>query len=323
MRPITLHGHTRPLTQVKYNREGDLLFSASKDFVPNVYYSHNGERLGSFHGHRGAVRSISISSNSERLLTGAADNLSIIFQVETGKLLAKFECLSPVVAVSFSMGDKEAFVLTENVMSENSILHVFDVTKDSFELKYKKIIETNSKPTNAIYGYLNKTIIITFEDGSIALYDAKTLEKIAETKDHEKAITDIEMSKDYTHFITSSKDATARVYDPRNLTLIKTLQADRPLNSVSLSAMRPEVILGGGQEASEVTTSDAKAGKFDVLFFHKIYEDELGKIGGHFGPVNTLRYHPNGIGFTSGSEDGTVKIHHFDPDYFSFAYPDQ
>jgi translation initiation factor 3 subunit I len=34
---------------------GDLLFTAGKDVKPNVWYSLNGERLGTYNGHGGAV----------------------------------------------------------------------------------------------------------------------------------------------------------------------------------------------------------------------------------------------------------------------------
>ena len=53
MKPLMLNGHTRALTQIRYNAEGDLLFSAAKDDKPCVWYSHNGERLGTFDGHKG------------------------------------------------------------------------------------------------------------------------------------------------------------------------------------------------------------------------------------------------------------------------------
>ncbi|KAK8762465.1 hypothetical protein V5799_026275 [Amblyomma americanum] len=56
-----LHGHERAITQIKYNREGDLLFSCAKDHSPNVYYSLNGERLGNFIGHAGAVWCIDVN----------------------------------------------------------------------------------------------------------------------------------------------------------------------------------------------------------------------------------------------------------------------
>ena len=52
-KPIMLQGHERSITQIKYNLEGDLIFTASKDKIPNVWFSVNGERLGTFHGHAG------------------------------------------------------------------------------------------------------------------------------------------------------------------------------------------------------------------------------------------------------------------------------
>ena len=50
-----LHGHERAITQIKYNRDGDLLFSVAKDHKPTVWFSANGERLGTYNGHSGAV----------------------------------------------------------------------------------------------------------------------------------------------------------------------------------------------------------------------------------------------------------------------------
>lgn len=48
MKPLSLKGHDRALTKVKYNRDGDLLFTAAKDASPCVWYSENGERLGTY-----------------------------------------------------------------------------------------------------------------------------------------------------------------------------------------------------------------------------------------------------------------------------------
>ena len=56
-----LHGHERAITQIKYNKDGDLLFSTAKDTKPNVWYSLNGERLGSYNGHGGAVWCIDVN----------------------------------------------------------------------------------------------------------------------------------------------------------------------------------------------------------------------------------------------------------------------
>ena len=44
--PILLKGHERSITTVKYNQDGDLIFTASKDRNPTCWYADTGERLG-------------------------------------------------------------------------------------------------------------------------------------------------------------------------------------------------------------------------------------------------------------------------------------
>lgn len=46
--PILLKGHERSITTVKFNADGDLLFTAAKDTKPTVWYSETGERLGTY-----------------------------------------------------------------------------------------------------------------------------------------------------------------------------------------------------------------------------------------------------------------------------------
>jgi translation initiation factor 3 subunit I len=85
-----LHGHSRPLTQIKFNREGDLLFTAARDKSPNVWFSHNGERLGTFDGHNGAVTCLDVDQHTQFLLTGAADNTCKIWNCSNGILVCLF-----------------------------------------------------------------------------------------------------------------------------------------------------------------------------------------------------------------------------------------
>ncbi|KAB8653868.1 hypothetical protein FH972_026166 [Carpinus fangiana] len=64
MRPILMKGHERPLTFLKYNGDGDLLFSCAKDHTPTIWFADNGERLGTYRGHNGAVWCCDVSSKS-------------------------------------------------------------------------------------------------------------------------------------------------------------------------------------------------------------------------------------------------------------------
>jgi translation initiation factor 3 subunit I len=115
--------------------------------------------------------------------------------------------------------------------------------------------------------------------------------------------------------ITSSSDQSAKLWDAKTLTCLKTFSTDRPVNSSCISPIYNQIILGGGQEAMDVTTTSSKAGKFECDFFHSIYETFLGSVKGHFGPINTLAFSPDGKHYASGAEDGYIRLHHLPSHY--------
>lgn len=106
----------------------------------------------------------------------------------------------------------------------------------------------------------------------------------------------------------------------RDLEVLKTYVADTPLNSATIVPKKEFVVLGGGQAAMDVTTTSARQGRFEARFYHKIFEEEIGRVRGHFGPLNTVAADPQGKSYASGGEDGYIRIHHFDKNFFDFMF---
>ena len=50
------------------------------------------------------------------------------------------------------------------------------------------------------------------------------------------------------------------------------------MNSAAISPIREHVVVGGGQDAMDVTTTSTKIGKFDARFFHMVFEEEFGRV---------------------------------------------
>ena len=123
-------------------------------------------------------------------------------------------------------------------------------------------------------------------------------------KVHDDRINKLSFNRDKSMAVTASKDFSAKLIDPLTLEVIKTYQTERPVNGAVISPTHPHIILGGGQDAQSVTTTSASQGKFEIRFFHMVYEEEFGRVKGHFGPINALDVHPFGKSFASGSEDG-------------------
>uniref|UniRef100_A0A3B4T7N9 Eukaryotic translation initiation factor 3 subunit I n=1 Tax=Seriola dumerili TaxID=41447 RepID=A0A3B4T7N9_SERDU len=291
MKPILLQGHERSITQIKYNREGDLLFSVAKDTVTNVWYSVNGERLGTYNGHTGAVWCVDCDWDTKNVLTGSADNSCRLWDCETGKQLALLHTNSAVRTCGFDFSGNIIMFSTDKQMGYQCYLNFFDL-RDPQQIEdnqpYLSIPCSDHKITSAVWGPLGEFVIAGHENGEFNQFSAKSGEILKKAKEHTKQINDIQTSVDLTMFISASKDNTAKV------------------------------VMGGGQEAMEVTTTSTRIGKFEARFFHAAYEEEFGRVKGHFGPINCVAFHPDGKSYSSGGEDGYVRIHYFDPQYFDF-----
>lgn len=326
MRPILLSGHERALTQVKYNRDGDLIFSTSKDQQICVWFAHNGERLGTYQGHVGAIWTVDVDPTSTIAASGSADNTIRLWDVKTGKCLKTWEFPTAVKRVEFNEDGTKLLGVTEKRMGHLGTIVVLDIKVDveaeQSDEKALTIVCEDSKATVAGWSYMSKFIIAGHEDGSVSQYDAKNGDLIFNVPVHEldMQITDLQWSADRTYFITASKDKTAKLISAKDLEVLKTYTADTPLNSATITPKKDYVILGGGQAAMDVTRTSARQGKFEARFYHKIFEDEIGRVRGHFGPLNTVAADPTGKGYCSGGEDGYVRVHQFDKGYYDFMY---
>ncbi|KAI5450918.1 translation initiation factor eIF3 subunit [Naganishia albida] len=322
MKPILLSGHERSLTQIVFNKEGDLLFTASKDDTINVWFSSNGERLGTYSGHNGTVWSLAVDSQSKLLLSGSADNTMKLWDIKTGQCLKTWEYPTAVKRVAWSDDDKLALCITEQRSGYQGAIRVYEMShegdcKNQPDEPISQFSPIGSKATVAAFAPLGHEIITGHESGKVALFDAKTGEEIeSNERAHSGTVTDLQLSPDGTYFVTSSKDKTARIHDTKNLAVIKTFSTETPLNSAVITPLKPYVIVGGGQDARSVTTTSTRSGKFETRFWHRVFEEEVGRVRGHFGPINTIAIHPEGKAFASGGEDGYVRVHWFDESYF-------
>jgi translation initiation factor 3 subunit I len=296
-----LQGHERPITSIQFNYDGDLLFTASKDHVPSVWWSESGERLGTYNGHKGTVWDLDCDRFTRRLLTASADATCRLWNVQTGECLQSFTHQGVVRGVAWDEGCNRFATISLPFMEHNGKICVYSVPQDEslpypeepvLEIDLPKVAGKRIDPTSVHWTAFNEDIIVAFDNGQIRLYNPETGHLKEEIQAHEKKINRLRFNQDKTLFITSSADFTSKLYDAVDLKHLKTYKTDRPVNDAVISNHKDHILLGGGQEAMSVTTTSGKVGKFETRFFHLVYEDEFGSVKGHFGPINacTLFY---------------------------------
>ena len=166
---------------------------------------------------------------------------------------------------------------------------------------------------------MNKEILTGAEDGKLRLVDPENGDLLKTYEAHTEQIQDMQYNAEKTLLLTASRDFTSKLFDAFTYECLMTFNTDRPINGAAISPIKLHVITGGGQDAMSVTTTAGQSGKFEARFFHMVYGDLLGLVKGHFGPINTLAIHPDGLSYVSGGEDGYIRLHHFDQEYLSLS----
>jgi translation initiation factor 3 subunit I len=161
----------------RFNPDGDLLFSTAKDQQICVWYSHNGERLGTYKGHQGAIWTVDVDPTSTLIASGSADNTIRLWEVKTGRLIKTWDFPTAVKRVEFSVDGRQLLGVTEKRMGHLGTIVVLNINLDpngeQSDEKELTIVCDESKATVAGWSYLNKYIIAGHEDGSVSQYDAK------------------------------------------------------------------------------------------------------------------------------------------------------
>jgi translation initiation factor 3 subunit I len=168
----------RSLNQIKYTRDGDILFSVAKDKTLCAWFTSNGERLGTYHGHQGAIWTVDVSPNTRLVASGAADNTVKLWNIKTGECVKTWEFPTAVKRVEFSEDGMQLLAVTEKRMGYLGTIVVYDIRyeedlSDQTDEHSLRIQCERSKATVAAWSYLDKYIIAGHEDGTVSQFDAK------------------------------------------------------------------------------------------------------------------------------------------------------
>lgn len=334
MRPYLLHIHERPLTLVKFNHDGDFFLTCSKDGEVCLIRTENCERVGTYvpsDGKYPAVFAVDITMDSKYVVTANADGKLYFFTFEgEQESVLNHGGILKYCEWNQRPGDQNKVVTcNDRLKTQSEGLVPNRIMVWQFKPHVKRLLSIEDqlpmKATKVKWGPFDETLVSIDEEGMVYIWDAETARApLKSFKAHNGHVTSMNFTMDRMLMITSSKDTTAKLWAMDNYECVKVYKTDRPLNDAAISPLysaekdpKYHVLLGGGQDAKDVTTTGSSSGKFEAMLWHMVYEEEIGTIRGHFGPMNTLAWFTDGAGFVTGGEDGYVRVHHFDNDYFS------
>jgi translation initiation factor 3 subunit I len=325
-------GHSRPVRQVKHNFDGDLLFSCSDDSLICMYDTFQCARTGTF-TNDSACLSFDVTTDSKYLIGASTVTGANIFDVKTGKKLAKVEVPGNFsYHVSLAYGDKQFFVMYRK--DKIIYLRLFDVanclkaaeTGDTPKVVKEIKCRPDTHYTHAVWGALNKTIYLSTNTGVLNTVDVASGTFLKNEQVHKQEIFKLFLTHDYTMLFTASRDGTSKLLHPETFEVIREYHyGGKPCRMVTVSPLFDDqdiqkfhCIMAGGIDAKDAAeTSGGSTGGFEIQVHSIIFNEKLGEVHGSFGPVHALDFSPDGQSFASGGEDGYVRYHRMPPEYFT------
>ena len=336
MKPLVLKGHTMPITCLKFNKDNDLLFSASKDRFITLWSSEYGERIGTYQ-HSAAVYAMDIDDNSKYLISSDSTGYIYIWEASNGENIHKFtlDKLPLIHSINFNYNN-DLISVGYGVRGANTDSQI-DIYKFSELLTKKKdtkpiksiLIPKKDKISKTKWFDLGKSIIATSESGMIYKYDYESKNLLLQKKIHDNVIMDLDISPREELILTASKDGKAKVLNPDTFDIMSELFPQNPERNINACIFNPLIssddenkvkyhaFIAGGQESRDVTTTASKKGGFETLIYDCMFGEELGAILGHFGPVNALAISSDGELLASGSEESSVRVHKINNDEYN------
>lgn len=335
MRPLALKGHSMPIKDIQFNKDNDLLFSASTDRYITLWSSEYGERIGTYF-HAAAVYSMAIDDNTKYLVSGDSTGNIYLWEASTGKLISKLYMgnVSSIRSINFDPSNENLSVsFGGRAAKSNSYINIYKFKDLLTAVPDKKRNEIKVLPNKAIeipgYDKINKTrwcdmgntIIATSDSGKIYKYQVSDGSLLLEKKIHDGMIMDMDISPKEELILTASKDGKAKVLDPDYFDVISEMYPQNPTRNINACRFSPFIseedeklvkfhaFIAGGQESRDVTTTKAKKGGFELLIYDCMYGVELGAVLGHFGPINALAVTSDGKLLATGSEEASIRVH--------------
>lgn len=332
VRPFLLQYHSRPVTGVRFNQDGDLFLSSSNDGRVNLMRTENGERIGTYEGHgKSAVKSVDISLDSKIVVTAGADSQVIFYHAHNGEVIHKLNHGGIVKCVEFNQNPAEndrIVTCSDKFKDSPNCVSVWRFDFSSSEpICHREVFIHDLLPMKAAkakWGPFDETLVSIHDEGTFCVWDIIADEprmvKIVEA--HTQAIGGLQFNSDRTLMLTASRDRTVKLWETQEYANIKKYESDRPFNDAAISPLYKDgvhpkyhIMAAGGVEARDAATTSA--GGFETVFFNMVLEEEIGTIKGHFGPVNSVAVAPDGRSFVTGGEEGLMRLIHLDPDYFT------
>jgi WD40 repeat protein len=226
-----LHGHSGPVNEAAFSRDGKLL-TAGQDGIVFVWDVSTGKRLAEFGGHRGQVIA-AFDPDGKQVVTADQGGVVRIWDVRRVQVLRSFRIRGVVQDqdlkfVSSFSPDARLFV----ARTGQAKLAVWEVASGKLLSK----VDANTTLINgAAFSPDGKMFVAGGIDGTAAVWESASGEQRAVLTGHDASVNTASFSPNGRFVVTASDDGTARVWDASSGDQVSVFHHPTPVQFASFS----------------------------------------------------------------------------------------
>lgn len=282
--------HYSSVNSANFNKEGDLIITASKDSLARIWNSNNGVEIFKLKGHTGFVNSAVIDQFDLFAVTSSDDSTAIIWNVRTGDSLRTLRGHNHTVrSANFSPDGSKIVTASSDksfiIWDSNTGMPLNSVCCDDAELWF------------ANYSPDGNVIFTTNNIGLVKFYDSNTLELIKTFNTRNGVLPYASFSADMKLFVTASWFGKALVWDYESGDTLYSIAHDTaivPLNSANFDYSGEYLLTAGNDFVANMW--NAKNGNF------------IAKMLEHTSSVQSATFNFDRSRVLTSSWDSTAKV---------------
>ena len=237
----------------RFSSTGERVVVASvPDHIIRLFDLATEEMVQQFIGHDLSIRAVAISPDAGMIVSGGADKVIKLWNVESGELLHEIPVNRVIDSLDFSF-DNTLFAA-----AARSTAMVFDANDGSLINEFRELVAPNGSvafsPTD--FRLLTGNITIggpmDHRSAGVKMWNAKTGEELVEFSGHDSrySIRDVEFSSDGKEVITAGGDGTVRLWDASTGEELHQFVA--AVTSVAFSPDGNMIVTGGSTGTGQV-----------------------------------------------------------------------
>jgi WD40 repeat protein/serine/threonine protein kinase len=317
----------------KISRVRDLLKACPEDLRKWEWYylwRVSDQSLMTLRGHEGPVRSVDISPDGRRIVSGSSDTTLKVWGADSGnELMTLRSHEAEVWSVAFSPDGRRIVS-----GSSDTTLKVWDADSGN---ELMTLSGHEAEIWSVAFSPDGNRIVSGSSDTTLKVWDADNGNELMTLRGHEGRVMSVAFSPDGRRIVSGSWDLTLKVWDANDGSMLKTIGEQRlaSIYSVAFSPDGRQIVVGGfrrpikvfdANNYSELKTltgggicssiafspdgSRMTAGNVISTFklWDAVSSSEIMALKGHTDRVWSVAFSPDGRRIVSGSSDRTIKV---------------